>query len=194
MKASAQPCVENKQSGLSTLLKSTKSVKAVASARIEPTTVGLVIQRLNHDKISPKLFTATLEDLFRNFDWCSRGVSINGSKLSSLRFADDFTIIAKDLEELEISLNELSVASMPHGLKMNMAKTIVLCNKHVTQRPAIVEGSEIEEEQSYIYLGQRVSIVETDMGNAINRRIQAGWKSFNDHKIVLESNIPNSLK
>ena len=32
------------------------------------------------------------------------------------------------------------------------------------------------------------------MGNEINRRIQAGWKSFNDHKIVLKSNIPNSLE
>ena len=32
------------------------------------------------------------------------------------------------------------------------------------------------------------------MANEINRRIQAGWKSFNDHKIVLKSNAPNSLK
>ena len=47
MKASTQLCVGNKQSGLSTLLKGAKSVKAVASARIEPTTVRLVV-RLNH--------------------------------------------------------------------------------------------------------------------------------------------------
>ena len=32
------------------------------------------------------------------------------------------------------------------------------------------------------------------MGNEINRRIQSGWKSFNEHKIVLKRNIPNSLK
>ena len=32
------------------------------------------------------------------------------------------------------------------------------------------------------------------MANEINRRIRAGWKSFNDHKIVLKSNIPNSWK
>ena len=59
---------------------------------------------------------------------------------------DDVTIIAQDLEELEIGLNELSVASMQHGLKINrMAKAKVLRNKHVTQRPAIVEEIEIEE-------------------------------------------------
>ena len=67
-------------------------------------------------------------------------------------------------------------------------------NKHVTQRPVIVGGNVIEEVQSYIYLGQRVSLLETGMANEINRRIQAGWKSFNDHKIVLKSNVPNSLK
>ena len=53
--------------------------------------------------ISPKLFTATLEDLFRNFDWSNRGVSINGNKLSNQRFANDVTIIAQDIKELEIS-------------------------------------------------------------------------------------------
>ena len=52
----------------------------------------------------------------------------------------------------------------------------------------------IEEVQSHVFLGQRVSLVETDMANEINKRIQAGWKSFNDHKIVLKSSIPNSLK
>ena len=60
------------------------------------------------DAFSPKLFTATLEDLFRIFDESNRGVSIDGNKLSNLRFAVDVTIIAQDLEELELSLNELS--------------------------------------------------------------------------------------
>ena len=68
---------------------------------------------------------------------------------------DDVTIIAQDLEELEISLNELSVASIQHGLRINMAKTKVLRNKYVTLRPETVEGSVNEEVQSYIYLGTK---------------------------------------
>ena len=83
---------------------------------------------------------------------------------------------------------------MQHGLKINMAKTKVLRNKHVTQRPVTVGGSVVEEVHSYIYRGQRVSLLETDMANEINRRIQAGWNSFNELEIVLKSNIPNSLK
>ena len=115
-------------------------------------------------------------------------------KLSNLRFTDFVTVIAQDLEELELTPNEFSVASMQHGLKINIAKTKVLREKHVTQRPVIVVGSVIEEVHSYIYLGQRVILLETDRANEINSRIQAGRKSFNEHKIVLKSNIPNSLK
>ena len=82
---------------------------------------------------------------------------------------------------------------MQHGLKINIAK-IVLRYKHVTHRPVIVGRSVIEEVQSYIYLGQRVSLLETDMANEINRRIQAGWKSFNEHKIVRKKQDTEQLE
>ena len=71
------------------------------------------------------------------------------------------------LGSADVWVNELSVASMQHGLTINMAKTKVLRNKYVTQRPESAEGSVIEEIQSYIYLGERVSLIETDMGNEI---------------------------
>ena len=91
----------------------------------------------------------------RTFDCSNRGFSINGNKLSNLRLTDDVIIIAQDFEELQISLDELSVASIQHSLKINMAKTKVLRNKYVTQRPVTVEGSVVEEVHSYIYLGQK---------------------------------------
>ena len=146
------------------------------------------------DTISPKLFTTTLEDVFRSLNWNDRGISINGSKLSNLRFADDVTLIGEDLQELELSLNELSIESKQRGLKINMSKTKILRNKHVDQRQVLIQGNKIEEAHSYIYLGQRISLMETDIESEVNRRIQAGWKSFHDHKTVLKANIPLSLK
>ena len=94
-------------------------------------------------------------------EYGNRGVSIKGNKLSNLRFADDVTIIAQGLKKLEHSVNELPVASLQQGLKINMAKTKLLRNKYVTQRPVFVEGSVVEEVQSYIhvhvhlYLGEK---------------------------------------
>ena len=41
------------------------------------------------DTISPKLFTATLEMIFRRLNWENKGVKIGVEFLSNLRFADD---------------------------------------------------------------------------------------------------------
>ena len=41
------------------------------------------------DTISPKLFTATLESIFRRLNWENKGVKIDVEFLYNLRFADD---------------------------------------------------------------------------------------------------------
>ena len=41
------------------------------------------------DTISAKLFTATLESIFRRLNWENKGVKIDGELLSNFRFADD---------------------------------------------------------------------------------------------------------
>ena len=41
------------------------------------------------DTISPKLFTATLESVFRRLNWENKGVKIDGQFLSNLCFAVD---------------------------------------------------------------------------------------------------------
>lgn len=42
------------------------------------------------DTISPKLFTLTLESIFKKLDWSSMD-NINGRYLNHLRFADDIS-------------------------------------------------------------------------------------------------------
>ncbi len=41
------------------------------------------------DTISPKVFTATLESIFRRLNGENKGVKIDGEFISNLRFADD---------------------------------------------------------------------------------------------------------
>ena len=40
------------------------------------------------DQISPKLFTATIQEMFKNAQIEEKGINIDGEKLSNLRFAD----------------------------------------------------------------------------------------------------------
>ena len=78
------------------------------------------------DTISPKLFTATLESIFRRLNWENKGVKIDGEFLSNLRFADDIFLCTETLQELQHMLQELSDESRRMGLKMNIAKTKVM--------------------------------------------------------------------
>ena len=60
------------------------------------------------DTISPMLFTATLESIFRRLNWENKGVKIDGEFLSNLRFADDIFICTETPQELQQMLQELS--------------------------------------------------------------------------------------
>ena len=96
MKASAQPFVADKHSDSSSSLKGSKSVKAVASARIETTTVGLVIQRIktlshrtlyyhHHHHIKPFSIHFMDEGLSIPFPWQSvLGIHLTDLQKSSI--------------------------------------------------------------------------------------------------------------
>ena len=70
------------------------------------------------DTISPKLFTATLESIFRRLNWENKGVKIDGEFLSNLRFADDIFLCTETPQELQKMLQELSDESRRMGLKI----------------------------------------------------------------------------
>lgn len=46
------------------------------------------------DPLSPKLFLAVLEYIFRRLEWCKYGLNIGGVQLDHLRFADDLILIS----------------------------------------------------------------------------------------------------
>ena len=74
------------------------------------------------DTISPKLFTATLESIFRRLNWENKGLKIGGELLSNLRFADDIFMCTETPQELQHLLQELSDESRRMCLKRNIAK------------------------------------------------------------------------
>ena len=94
-----------------------KNTCAKFGAFIQRVTIFLLSHRTKGDTISPKLFTATLEN---------NGVKIDGGFLSNLRFADDIFLCMETPQELQQMLQELSNESSRMCLKMNIAKTKVM--------------------------------------------------------------------
>ena len=110
------------------------------------------------DPISLKLFSACLESVFRKLNWkqVQKGTKIGDDIIFNLRFAD-IEIFGNFLKELKVLLEELSRESAKVGLFMNCTKTKVMTNKFVTDETRIkVQGTEIEEVDQYLYLGQLI--------------------------------------
>lgn len=53
------------------------------------------------DTISPKLFAACLEHIFRNIDGDTKGLNIDGERLCRLKFADEVILIETNIKDTE---------------------------------------------------------------------------------------------
>ncbi|GBO99235.1 FERM domain-containing protein 5 [Eumeta japonica] len=84
--------------------------KSTAQIRLETTGEEFPIEKgvRQGDPVSPKLFSAALEMIFRNLDWNKNGLNINGENLNHLRFADDLILFSECPIKLEQMLQKFS--------------------------------------------------------------------------------------
>ena len=139
------------------------------------------------DNISPKLFTAFLQDAIINkIDWEEKGINIEGEHLSHLIFADDIILIAHTPQELQEMLVDINNYSKPVGLKMHLGKSKIMLNNHTEKTTVEVDGKAIEEVEKYVYLGKTVSR-DGDLMPEIKRGITLGWAAFNRVDNIMRS-------
>lgn len=162
--------------------------------RLESTGDAFAIKRgvRQGDPISPKLFTAVLEQMFRKLNWEHLGLNINGSRLNHLRFADDLVLLEEDPKLLESMIQTLADKSRELGLKMNFNKTKMMTNSIYVD--ITVKGQKLEYVEEYVYLGQIIS-PNDQMSKEIEKRIATGWKTFWALKEITKSKeIPIKIK
>ncbi|EYB86948.1 hypothetical protein Y032_0270g839 [Ancylostoma ceylanicum] len=81
------------------------------------------------DTVSPKLFTATLEDVMRRLEWDNMGVRVDGRLLHHhLRSADDIVLITPSISQAERMLADIDDACGKIGFQLNLTKTMFMRN------------------------------------------------------------------
>ena len=105
------------------------------------------------DPISPRLSTATIQEVFQNAQLEEKGINVDGEKLSDLRFADDVALTTEDVNNMEHQLNIVNEESLKNALKMHKGKIKFMTNID-TKDNIQIDGTEIEKVTNYTYLGQ----------------------------------------
>ncbi len=137
------------------------------------------------DTISPKLFTATLENVMRDLEWDGKGVKVDGRQLHHLRFADDIVFITPTISQAEQMLAEFDGACGKIGLRLNLTKTMFMRNGWVPDAPMLLNGTTINECSSYVYLGREINMMN-DLGPELSRRKRAAWGAYKSIEDVVK--------
>ena len=124
--------------------------------------------------LSPLLFNAVLEDIFRRLIWDDLGFNINGRKLNHLRYADDVVLVGKSLRAVQRMVTELEQVSRSIGLEVNLRKIVAMTNAY--EGDLLLSGQTIQFVQHFTYLG--CSVTCTSESQELSRRIGASWGSF----------------
>ncbi|CAK1582177.1 unnamed protein product [Parnassius mnemosyne] len=144
------------------------------------------------DPLSPKLFIAVLENIFKHLNWTKYGININGRRLNHLRFADDIVIFAETAKQLNDMLYSLDQESSKVGLDMNVSKTKIMTNS--LNVPINIKGNNIEYVINYIYLGKQISFMKTNNEDEVERRKNIAWRKFWSLKEILKGKYSMKIK
>ncbi|KAK6735800.1 hypothetical protein RB195_018816 [Necator americanus] len=145
------------------------------------------------DTISPKIFTATLENAMRKLEWDDMGVKVNGRQLHHLRFADDIVLVTPSISQAERMLTEFDETCGCIGLQLNLQKTMFMRNGWVSDAPFTLNGTNISECTSYVYLGRELNMMN-DPTPELGRRRRAAWGAYKSIEDVVKKTRNTRLR
>ena len=90
----------------------------------------------------------------------SGGISIDGRKISNLRYADDTTLIAANKEEMAELIDRMKVVRERFELRINVAKTKVMVVDQAESLPNSMALGENKKVNMFIYLGFTIEFIK----------------------------------
>ena len=122
------------------------------------------------------------------------GVSIGGRLINELRYADDTSLIAETIQDMNTLLQKLKEESEKCGLYLNVDKTKIV-KTTADDNHIFVDGKEVEEVNKFNFLGSMIR-PDGDCEKEIDRRLAMGrsavgklQKIWKNHDIRLDMKI-----
>ncbi|KAK6731318.1 hypothetical protein RB195_007657 [Necator americanus] len=106
-----------------------------------------------------------------------KDIRVDGRFLSNLRFADDIALVSSSTNEADTMVKELDEAGKRIGLRINRKETETMKNAYCGDEGIQLEGSQIVETLSYVYLGRSMNM-ENKLKEEPNRMTRAAWAAF----------------
>ncbi|VDP48849.1 unnamed protein product [Heligmosomoides polygyrus] len=103
------------------------------------------------------------ENVMRELEWEDMGVKVDGRQLHHLRFADDIVLITPSISQAERMLADFDRVFGNVGLQLKLTKTMFMRDGQVSDAPFSLNGTNISECSSYVYLGREVNMAN-DLG------------------------------
>lgn len=140
--------------------------------------------------LSPLLFNIYSEKIFEEaINSMEKGIKVNGQFINNVRYADDTTLMAHTVEDLQELVDAVANHSQNFGLNINVAKTkyMIISKTTSTQNSNItVNGANVEKVTRFKYLGCQLND-KWDCDNEVRCRIEMARSAFMKFKKTLTS-------
>uniref|UniRef100_A0A0K0DEG5 Reverse transcriptase domain-containing protein n=1 Tax=Angiostrongylus cantonensis TaxID=6313 RepID=A0A0K0DEG5_ANGCA len=121
------------------------------------------------------------------------GVKIDGRQLHHHRFADDIVFITATISLAKRKLAGFDKTRGKIGLRLNLKKTMFMKNGLVSFAPFTLNGTNISECSSDIYLGREINVMN-DLAPELSRRKRAAWGAFKSIEDVVKKTKNTRLR
>ena len=117
-------------------------------------------------------------------DEAQAGIKTAARNISSLRYADDTTLMAESEEELKSLLMKVKEESEKAGLKLNIQKTKIMASGPITSGQ--LEGEKVEAAAGFVFLGSKIT-ADGDCSHGVRRWFLLGGKAMTNLISILKS-------
>ncbi|KAK6748448.1 hypothetical protein RB195_001212 [Necator americanus] len=121
------------------------------------------------------------------------GVKVDCRQLHHLHFADDIALITPSISQAERMLTEFDEACGCIGLQLNLQKTMFTRNGWVSDAPFTLNGTNISECTSYVYLGRELNMMN-GLTPELGRRRRAAWGAYKSIEDVVKKTRNTRLR